>query len=103
MVEQVSEFVKNCFNFSMRQQRGLITDGRRQVAANQTQMWLETLGFRQTGKERIHPSSAALVFSRKPISVKTTEDRAVFIDDSVVLDRGIPYRRARFFYDLDPI
>ena len=38
MMQKMSEFVENRFGFAVRQQGGLAIDGRRQIAANKTEM-----------------------------------------------------------------
>ena len=41
-MEQMAEFVEDCLNLAMGQQRGLIPDRRSQVATDQPEMRLET-------------------------------------------------------------
>jgi hypothetical protein len=76
MVQQMAKLVKNGLDLAMSQQRRAILGGRREVAADQAQMWIlmllfPAIGVRFTDDQGVHPGASAFVFARKPIGVKS--------------------------------
>ena len=72
VMQQMAEFVEDRFHFAMSQQRGLVADRRREVAANTADVRLERRRL-DTGDEAFHPGAIALGFAREPIGVESAE------------------------------
>src|SRR5580693_6136166 len=85
-MQEVAEFVEDCFHFTMREQRRLIVDGRREIAADKAQL----------GQERIHPGASTLILAWEPVGV---EGAGVF--DGIRFDGGIPDWHALLFLHYD--
>src|SRR6185369_192708 len=87
----MAELVKNRLSLTMRQQRGLAIDRRRQVAADQPE--IRTALLHVAGDQRIHPCTTALVLARIPIRGERSEMLAsVAVVQIVSLDARIPHR-----------
>src|SRR5437016_9502238 len=91
-MQQMAELVEDRLHLAVGQQRGLAAYRRRQVPADQTQVRLNAGKSRQ---ERVHPSSAPLVFPWKPIGVKRSQRCAIsLVVNRVIAHLRIPNRRA---------
>ena len=74
-MQQVAELVEDRLHFAMRQQRRLVSDRRREIAADQAQVRLEAVGVGPPVMKRIHPGAAALVLARIPVGIKAAQQR----------------------------
>src|ERR1700759_1985991 len=102
-MQQMPELVENRFDLPVRQQRGLVADRRRKIAADQSQVRLESVSGGAAGQQAVHPGAAALVLSRIPIGVESAEKRSVFVVDVVKLDVLVPSGNMLLFGDANSI
>ena len=103
MMQQVAELVEDGFHLAMSQERGLVADGRREVAAHAARMGLEAGRRLDARDEGFHPGAVALAFARIPIGVEGTEKQPVAVAHFVAADIGVPQGYALAPRHFDPV
>src|SRR3954465_968098 len=91
MVKQMTELVKDGFDFAVAQKRGLIAHRWSHVTTDQAEMRRTTsVGPRSARDEIIHPRAASFRFARVPIRIKRPKMPLLAVKKVVELHLRVP-------------
>src|SRR5450432_1305511 len=102
-MQQMPELMENGLDIPMREQGGLVADGRRHVPANAPGVGFEMAGRIDARQKGVHPRPAPFVFAGVPIGIKAAQKLAVFVADLVVLNVRMPHRSPELLYNFDAV